>query len=315
VSRDWIALYPTTHKKNPDKSRSVILLRATLCTDNWTQLDFPSSDVTAVQLMGTWRKLTIFNIYNDCNHDHTINALSKFLHKHTDFLEKATQGSAHVVWLGDFNRHHLHWDNHDDTRLFTKDATKAAETLIAATAEAGLELALPGGIPMHIHNVTKMWTRLDHVFISEHSMDLVTVCDTLTSKRGINSDHLPILTKLNLATEIMEESTSRNFRDVDWEEFKNELERQLLCGSLTYVPLTLCKHFLTLKKTPIPYSSCRYVLIYTTNNCSKGIYFCIKTEGVFWHEITKFGQTLQEMTPSLKLGQQHLEYVYRICIL
>src|SRR6202789_2364967 len=227
ASRDWIVIYPTTHPVNPAKSRSIILLRASLCTDNWTQIDFPSGDVTAVQLTGAWGKLTIFNIYNDCDNNNTITTLSKFQHENPDLLGKVTQGAAHVVWLGDFNRHHPHWDNHDDTRLFTKEAIKAAEILIEATAEAGLEIALPSGIPTHIHNVTKKWTRLDQVFISDHSLELIKVCDVIASKRGINTDHLPILTSLNLATTISEASVTHNFRDVDWEEFNRELTKQL----------------------------------------------------------------------------------------
>lgn len=231
ASKDWIAIYPTNHNTNPAKSRSIILLRASLCTDNWTQIDFPSGDVTAVQLTGDWGKLSIFNIYNDCEHNNTIKAISKFHLEHANLLETATQGTAHIFWLGDFNRHHPHWDNVDDTRLFTKDAIKAAEILIEATAEAGLEMALPSGIPTHVHNVTKLWTRLDQVFITEHSLELINSCDTAASKRGINTDHLPILTTLNLAATLSEESITHNFRDVDWEEFNKELSRQLATAS------------------------------------------------------------------------------------
>jgi ribonuclease HI/exonuclease III len=227
ASKEWITLYPTNHSKNPDKSRSIILLRATLCTDNWMQIDFPSSDVTVLQLTGAWGTLNIFNIYNDCNHNNTISALSRFQREHANTLERTAQGTTHTIWLGDFNRHHPHWDNPNDTRLFTNKAIRAAEALIEATADAGLDLALPQGIPTHIHNVTKMWTRLDHVFISDHSLELISVCDTVTSKRGINTDHLPILTKLNLDTATAEETTTHNFRDVDWEEFNNELQKQL----------------------------------------------------------------------------------------
>jgi hypothetical protein len=223
ASKDWIAIYPTPHTVSPVKSRSIILLQALLCTDNWMQIDFPSSDVTAVQLTGAWGKLSIFNIYNDCEHNDTIMALSKFQREHVNILERMEQGSAHVIWLGDFNRHHPHWDDHNDTHLFTKDAIKAAEILIEAMAKAGLELVLPRGIPTHIHNASKQWTRLDQVFISKQSTELITVCDTMTSDRGIKTNHLPILTKLNLATSISEESAMRNFRDVDWETFNKVL--------------------------------------------------------------------------------------------
>ena len=191
------------------------------------QIDFPSGDITLVQLTGTWGKLNIFNIYNDCNHSNTIRALSKFHHKQMDLLEKASQGSAHTLWLGDFNRHHPHWDNHNDTRLFTRNNIKATKVLIEAMAEAGLELALLSEVPTHIHNTTKLWMRLDQVFISDHSADLITTCDTVTTERGMNTDHLPILTKINLATLIADESATHNFRDVDWPEFNKELERNL----------------------------------------------------------------------------------------
>ncbi len=225
VSRDWIVLYPTTHTENPAKTRSIILLRAAFCTDNWLQIDFPSGDVTVVQLTGTWGKLTIFNIYNDCEHNRTLTALSRFQHEHMNRLERVPQGSAHTLWLGDFNRHHPHWDKPDNTQLFTKAALKAAEALIKAMAEAGLEMVLPGSVPTHIHNVTKKWSRLDQVYISDHSTDLVNMCDTLTEQRGISTDHLPIITKLDLATPIMEESAMHNFREVDWEQFSKRLER------------------------------------------------------------------------------------------
>ena len=61
----------------------------------------------------------------------------------------------HIIWLRDFNRHHLLWDSPEDTRLFTNEATEAAEKLIAMVADAGLDLALPSGLPTHEHNVTK----------------------------------------------------------------------------------------------------------------------------------------------------------------
>ena len=45
--------------------------------------------------------------------------------------------------------------------------------------------------------------------------------------RGINTDHLPILTELNLEVAMVEQKSSYNFRDVNWEEFKEELKQQL----------------------------------------------------------------------------------------
>ena len=65
-------------------------------------------------------------------------------------------------------------------------------------ADAGLDLALPSEIPTHKHNMSKKWFRLDYVFLSEHSFDTLLSYKTLPNKPGPNTDHLPIVTKLNL---------------------------------------------------------------------------------------------------------------------
>jgi len=87
------------------------------------------------------------------------------------------------------------------------EATEAAEKLIEAIADAGLDLALPSGIPTHEHSVTKCWSRLNQVFLSEHSNDLLTSCNTQPEVRGINTDHLPILTELSLDMAVTDLST------------------------------------------------------------------------------------------------------------
>jgi endonuclease/exonuclease/phosphatase family metal-dependent hydrolase len=87
--------------------------------------------------------------------------------------------TAHILWVGDFNRHHPYWDDLSDTRLFTSDATEVAEKLIEAIADIGLDLTLSSRIPTHKHNVMKLWSRLDQVFISDHSENLLISCNML----------------------------------------------------------------------------------------------------------------------------------------
>jgi hypothetical protein len=94
-------------------------------------------------------------------------------------------------------------------------------------ADAGLELALPSGIPTHIHNVTKKWMRLDQVFISDHSTDMIISCGTRADQRGIKTDHIPIVTELNLAVDLTETTKLSNFRKVDWEQFRHSLINHL----------------------------------------------------------------------------------------
>jgi ribonuclease HI/exonuclease III len=226
-AKDWTVIYPTTHSTSPDKTRTVLMVRAALVSDSWTQLDFPSGDVTAMQLKGARGKLTILNIYNDGKDNATIQMLSKYHNENATLLERTGELDAHVIWLGDFNRHHPHWDDPADTRLFTPAAMEAAETLIEAVADAGLELVLPSGIPTHYHNVTKRWSRLDQVFLSEQSTNIIIACETRPDTRGINTDHLPIVTELDLEAVITKSDPLHNFRDIDWEQFRSALSGRL----------------------------------------------------------------------------------------
>jgi len=94
-------------------------------------------------------------------------------------------------------------------------------------AELCVDLALPSGTPTHKHNVTKLWSRLDQVFLSDHSENLLISYNMQPDQRGINTDHLPILTELNLNADIAPEKEIHNFQNVDWAEFCKELSIQL----------------------------------------------------------------------------------------
>jgi endonuclease/exonuclease/phosphatase family metal-dependent hydrolase len=226
-SRDWVTVYPMNHTTVPLKSRSLTLIRVNISTKNWSQLDFPSSNVMVTQITRQLGKITIFNIYNDGENNETIRLLTEFHCRNKAIIKRMPQGKVHVIWLGDFNRHHPYWDSPEDTRLFMSEATEVAEKLIEAMADVGLELALPSGLPTHKHSITKCWTRLDQVFLSEHSSKMLIFCDTKPEARGINTDHLPILIELCLKVSITVEESLHNFRNVNWEDFRTELEKQL----------------------------------------------------------------------------------------
>jgi exonuclease III len=211
ATKDWLPIYPTTHGNTTNRTRSITLIRANLNTDSWTQIDFQSSDITIVQLIGAWGKITIFNIYLEGNSNETLKQLNVFYRRNLNLFEHADCGTAHIIWLGDFNHHHLLWDDPNDAHLFTSKATKSAEELIELIADIGLDLALPPGIPMHRHNVTKKWSRLDQVFLMNHSLKLLISCDMQTDQQGINTDHLPILTELSLPMTYATEESFTNF--------------------------------------------------------------------------------------------------------
>ena len=94
AARDWIPIYPSTHRKTEKTSRAVTFIRADLSSDTWKQLDFPSADVTAIQLKGDWGLLTIVNVYNDCESDETVRLLTEFHRTNQAELEQTGNGTA-----------------------------------------------------------------------------------------------------------------------------------------------------------------------------------------------------------------------------
>ena len=229
AARDWMPIYPSTHGSNPHKTQSLFLIRCNILTDKWKQIDFPSGDVTVIQIIRNRSNTIIYNVYNDCNKNDTVHQLEAFNHAFNVEAASDSMEENLVICLGDFNRHHPHWDDPTDTRLFTLAAIKDAELLISAVAGAGLDMALPPGIPTHLHNVSKRWTRLDQVFISEDGLDSVITCNTLTDSPGINTDHLPILTTLDLSLVRALSTPPKNFRNVNWEAFEKEVAMELDC--------------------------------------------------------------------------------------
>ena len=97
AARDWLPIYPSTHSDVSIRSRAIMMIGSNVSSDNWTQLDFPSGDVAVVQIKGSWGKITIFNIYNDCNNNNTIKLLTRFYNRNRTQLEHADTGTAHTV--------------------------------------------------------------------------------------------------------------------------------------------------------------------------------------------------------------------------
>ena len=52
ASRDWRVIYPTTHTKFSSKIRTVMLIRADILTNSWSQTEINSGDVTVVMFTG-----------------------------------------------------------------------------------------------------------------------------------------------------------------------------------------------------------------------------------------------------------------------
>jgi hypothetical protein len=158
---------------------SVIWVNSKLSTNSWKEVSISgNNDLTAIQIATGPGKLTIFNIYNDCNHSNTLECLQSFL--------QASRGAAvggnlgHMIWGGDFNRHHPLWDRDEDEHLFTAQAMRDANFLIEMVANKGMEMALLKGKVTLRHMVTNLYSRPDNVWWSAEIIPLVIRCEVDT---------------------------------------------------------------------------------------------------------------------------------------
>ena len=152
-----------------------------------------TNDITAIQLKGLYGTISI---YNDCTHSRNESTLQNYIRNHTNLV--LADESHRMIWAGDFNRHHLLWDNDEDVHLFTQKANRAAERLIGLIATYDLAMALPKGIPTLQHMVTKRYSRRDNVFNTMGLSDLITKCEVDPTLRPTSTDHFPIVTNVLL---------------------------------------------------------------------------------------------------------------------
>jgi hypothetical protein len=219
-------VFPINRLPDDPPIRSTIWVNRRLDTKDWDILDIPeSNDITAIQLKGTYGKLTIFNIYNDCGHSRNERTLGSYVRRNADNILRTE--NHHMMWAGDFNRHHPLWDKDEDVHLFTGQAMRSAEGLIRLLADYEMEMILPKGVPTLQHMVTKRYSRPDNVFSTSGLQDLVIKCETEPATRPTSTDHFPITTHILLPQERLNTPPSFNFRETDWEEFRTKLKPRL----------------------------------------------------------------------------------------
>ena len=116
------------------------------------------SDVTAVWFRGDNGFLLLFNIYNEITNNNIISCLNSFLDCNSNIVWPANTDS--VIWLGDFNQHHLLWEDDVNERLF--EPTDFISSLLNILYKNEMLLALPKGLPTY-QTAMGNWTRPDNV--------------------------------------------------------------------------------------------------------------------------------------------------------
>jgi hypothetical protein len=131
-TRYWRVLYPSNHLHDgSSRPRSILLVNTNIATDSYISLNIPNSDITAIRFQGNHGFLSLFNIYNDCTHNDNLSALNNYL---STSINTAKPGADdHMIWLGDFNRHHPLWEDHTNQHLFSPEGFIQPSSTSSAT--------------------------------------------------------------------------------------------------------------------------------------------------------------------------------------
>jgi len=223
---DWNVIYPSYKYTHQSRTRAVTLVHKRINTNNWRQIPFPSADVVIVQITGIYGHVTIINIYDDSKIRNVIPLLTTFLSRELPTVRPTP--TAHMIWLGDFNAHHYMWEEERNAHLCDPvEAQETAQQLIDLMATHNMQLALPKDLPMLQSSSTGNWTRLDNVFCTAHTIDVISQCDTKPRRRPPCTDHVPILIRLDIEVPQTDQATTRNFRETDWKSFREKLAEHL----------------------------------------------------------------------------------------
>ena len=219
-SHHWNVLYPNAFRNDGSNSpRSLIFVNTNISSDTYTQLKFTSTDVSGLQIKMHNQTYVIINIYNDCNQNDSIDAVSEFLD--ANFPDEHVPDNTHVILGGDFNRHHAWWEEARNSHLTSSETL--LQPLMDLITRFDLRMALPPILPTLEALASGNWTRPDNVWCSSHSSDLFIRCTTDPGLRGPNTDHVPILSILDVPIPRIPKRQTRNFRNTDWAEFNSHL--------------------------------------------------------------------------------------------
>ncbi len=162
------------------------------------------------------RIIRIHNIYNPG--DQQADGLSKL---HEALIKNKNDEQ---IMLGDFNLHHTMWGGSEAS------IDERADELIFMAEEFAMEQALPVGTVTYEENCQ---TTIDLLFATPALTVNIIKCDTENDFES-GSDHLPILTKLELAMVESVSTTRRNFNKLNADTLRETLARTMAAKECLY---------------------------------------------------------------------------------
>ena len=107
---NWRITYPPTiYHKHHEAICSLILINTNIFTETYSILDIHSSNISTIRFKGEFGQCSLFNIYNDCTHNNTLNTLHEYLDNNgaiaTALLDNHMDKTHHILkdmmeWTG-----------------------------------------------------------------------------------------------------------------------------------------------------------------------------------------------------------------------
>ncbi len=135
----WNVIYLSNKNlENQNCIQSIILVNTNIQSSQVQQIKIQSSNITAVKITTNTCTLILFNIYNDNNHNHSINMLVDEWDVNEELWTRSP--TTEIIILGDFNRHHSTWEAMHNNHLTSPD--RLLNLLLDLVVNMRLEMAL-----------------------------------------------------------------------------------------------------------------------------------------------------------------------------
>lgn len=131
------------------------------------------------------------------------------------------------MWAGDFNRHHLSWDEMQNHHLFTAKNARLIQPLLDLLMRYDMQMALPKDIPTLRTLSMGNLTRVDNVFCSASLLSTYIKCDTEPSLRPPCTDHFPVMQILDLTVTKCKPPPTHVYQKTDWDDYRDTLQARL----------------------------------------------------------------------------------------
>lgn len=220
ASPKWHIIYPSNKSLDGQSHmHSIILVNTNIHSKQISQIAIQSTNDTAIQFRTDSHTVIIINVYNDNMHSCAIDTISREweIHKNTWLVDPSTK----IIVLGDFNWHHSTWETRRNAHLTSQDCL--LNPLLDLIVNMHLEMVLPRDIPTLEARNTGNWTCPDNVWRCADSPSPFITCNVRSGLQPVYTDHLPIVSTLDLTYTLTAHQVRFNFKEVDWDTFQERL--------------------------------------------------------------------------------------------